>query len=43
MTCPKCEAKKTQVIDTRQLTNDTTVRRRKCVKCGHCFRTYETR
>ena len=41
--CPKCERKDTIVLDSRGVVAATHIyRRRKCVKCGHRFSTYET-
>ena len=42
MRCPKCEAAATRVIDSRDLENGSTIRRRReCEACGHRFTTYE--
>jgi transcriptional repressor NrdR len=42
MRCPRCEATGTRVIDSRDLENGSTIRRRReCETCGHRFTTYE--
>lgn len=42
MRCPRCEATATRVIDSRDLENGSTIRRRRaCEACGHRFTTYE--
>jgi transcriptional repressor NrdR len=42
MRCPRCENGTTRVIDSRDLENATTIRRRReCESCGHRFTTYE--
>ena len=42
MRCPRCEATGTRVIDSRDLENGSTIRRRReCEACGHRFTTYE--
>jgi transcriptional repressor NrdR len=42
MRCPKCEAASTRVIDSRDLENGSTIRRRReCEACGNRFTTYE--
>jgi transcriptional repressor NrdR len=42
MRCPRCEATSTRVIDSRDLENGSTIRRRReCEACGHRFTTYE--
>ena len=42
MRCPRCEATSTRVIDSRDLENGSTIRRRReCETCGHRFTTYE--
>jgi transcriptional repressor NrdR len=42
MNCPVCHHKDTKVIDSRLASNGLSVRRRrKCVKCGFKFSTYE--
>ena len=42
MRCPRCEATGTRVIDSRDLENGNTIRRRReCEACGHRFTTYE--
>ena len=42
MRCPRCEASGTRVIDSRDLENGSTIRRRRaCEACGHRFTTYE--
>jgi transcriptional repressor NrdR len=42
MRCPRCEAAATRVIDSRDLENGSTIRRRRaCEACGHRFTTYE--
>ncbi len=42
MRCPKCSFEDTRVIDSRQLSDSTSVRRRrKCESCEHRFTTYE--
>ena len=41
MTCPHCKHSRTRVIDTRGQPNNTTYRRRECLKCGERFSTHE--
>ncbi|MCF7817555.1 MAG: transcriptional regulator NrdR [Kiritimatiellales bacterium] len=42
MRCPKCEGKENRVIDSREVRNGDSIRRRRvCVDCGHRFTTYE--
>lgn len=42
MHCPKCHETETKVIDSRQLDEGYTIRRRrKCDRCDHRFTTYE--
>jgi transcriptional repressor NrdR len=42
MHCPRCENVTTRVIDSRDLENGSTIRRRReCEACGHRFTTYE--
>jgi transcriptional repressor NrdR len=42
MRCPHCENTATRVIDSRDLENGSTIRRRReCEACGHRFTTYE--
>jgi transcriptional repressor NrdR len=42
MRCPRCENNATRVIDSRDLENGATIRRRReCETCGHRFTTYE--
>ena len=42
MRCPRCESDGTRVIDSRDLENGSTIRRRRaCEACGHRFTTYE--
>ena len=42
MRCPRCEHDTTRVIDSRDLENGTTIRRRReCESCGNRFTTYE--
>jgi len=42
MRCPHCEHTATRVIDSRDLENGSTIRRRReCEACGHRFTTYE--
>ncbi|MCF7848884.1 MAG: transcriptional regulator NrdR [Kiritimatiellales bacterium] len=42
MRCPKCEEKENRVIDSREVRNGNSIRRRRlCVNCGHRFTTYE--
>jgi transcriptional repressor NrdR len=42
MRCPRCENDTTRVIDSRDLENGTTIRRRReCEACGNRFTTYE--
>jgi transcriptional repressor NrdR len=42
MRCPQCENDATRVIDSRDLENGSTIRRRReCEACGHRFTTYE--
>lgn len=39
--CPKCESRKSFVVDTR-MTNKVIRRRRKCADCSHRWTTYES-
>jgi transcriptional repressor NrdR len=42
MRCPRCETGTTRVVDSRDLENGSTIRRRReCEACGHRFTTYE--
>ncbi len=43
MQCPKCQEKKTGVLETRRSKNENNVsyRRRKCLSCGYRFTSYE--
>ena len=42
MRCPRCEATGTRVIDSRDLENGSTIRRRReCESCSYRFTTYE--
>jgi transcriptional repressor NrdR len=42
MRCPKCEGKENRVIDSREVRNGDSIRRRRvCADCGHRFTTYE--
>ena len=42
MRCPKCDADDTKVIDSREASEGTAIRRRRsCVACQHRFTTYE--
>jgi transcriptional repressor NrdR len=42
MRCPKCEGKENRVIDSREVRNGDSIRRRRvCIACGHRFTTYE--
>ena len=42
MRCPRCEATATRVIDSRDLENGSTIRRRReCEACAYRFTTYE--
>ena len=42
MRCPKCEGKENRVIDSREVRNGDSIRRRRvCVDCGHRFTPYE--
>ncbi|MBN2459917.1 transcriptional regulator NrdR [Candidatus Woesearchaeota archaeon] len=41
MKCPFCHFKDTQVVETRETGDDTTRRRRECLKCKKRFTTYE--
>src|SRR5579884_573383 len=42
MICPYCQAKDSRVIDSRELSSGTAVRRRReCPRCGRRFTTYE--
>jgi transcriptional repressor NrdR len=42
MRCPRCEQSGTRVIDSRDLENGSTIRRRReCEACSHRFTTYE--
>ena len=42
MRCPVCPSEDTAVVDSRPITNNTMIRRRrKCLDCGHRFSTHE--
>ena len=41
MNCPRCN-EKTKVMDCLTATENTVMRRRKCLACGHSFYTEET-
>ena len=41
MMCPKCDSMKTHVIETREGSDYSTGRRRKCPLCGYRFTTLE--
>ncbi len=42
MRCPHCEARETRVVDSRDLDDSATIRRRReCAACGARFTTYE--
>jgi transcriptional repressor NrdR len=42
MRCPSCEARETRVVDSRDLEDAATIRRRReCMACGARFTTYE--
>jgi len=42
MKCPKCDGKESRVIDSREVRNGCSIRRRRvCNSCGHRFTTYE--
>ena len=42
MKCPKCESRDNRVIDSREVRNGESIRRRRvCSGCGHRFTTYE--
>src|ERR1700693_2932614 len=42
MRCPKCGARDDKVIDSRQSSDSSSIRRRReCLKCGYRFTTYE--
>jgi len=42
MRCPACEARETRVVDSRDLDDAATIRRRReCIACGARFTTYE--
>ena len=41
MNCPKCNAKKCGVIDSRKLADNTVRRRRECRGCGYRFTSLE--
>lgn len=41
MRCPKCNFKRTIVVDSRS-SNNTIKRRRECTACGYRFSTYES-
>ncbi len=42
MRCPTCEARETRVVDSRDLDDAATIRRRReCIACGARFTTYE--
>ena len=42
MKCPSCGCIDTKVVDSRPTENEAIRRRRRCVKCGYRFTTYET-
>ncbi len=42
MKCPKCEHRENKVIDSREVREGASIRRRRlCLNCGHRFTTYE--
>jgi transcriptional repressor NrdR len=42
MKCPKCEHREDKVIDSREVREGASIRRRRlCLNCGHRFTTYE--
>ena len=42
MKCPKCEHREIKVIDSREVREGASIRRRRlCLNCGHRFTTYE--
>jgi transcriptional repressor NrdR len=42
MRCPQCESRETRVVDSRDLDESATIRRRReCASCGSRFTTYE--
>ncbi len=42
MRCPQCDARDSRVVDSRDLDDAATIRRRReCAACGHRFTTYE--
>ncbi|MGE4488394.1 MAG: transcriptional regulator NrdR [Kiritimatiellales bacterium] len=42
MKCPKCEHRENKVIDSREVREGESIRRRRlCLNCGHRFTTYE--
>jgi transcriptional repressor NrdR len=42
MRCPYCQERESRVVDSRELSNGTGIRRRReCVSCGRRFTTYE--
>lgn len=41
MKCPLCDHDKVRAVDSRPTTGNAIRRRRRCVKCGHRFSTYE--
>jgi transcriptional repressor NrdR len=42
MKCPKCENRENKVIDSREVREGASIRRRRvCLNCGHRFTTYE--
>ena len=42
MKCPKCDSRENRVIDSREVRNGESIRRRRvCSGCGHRFTTYE--
>ena len=44
MRCPQCEARETRVVDSRDLDESATIRRRReCTQCGARFTTYDAR
>ena len=42
MRCPFCDSKNIKVLETRELRDNTTRRRKICLDCGKRFTTYET-
>ena len=41
MMCPKCDNKRTYIIETRENGDYSTRRRRECPSCGYRFTTFE--